>query len=200
MLSNRLVDRNRVRSVQFESLKELPSEVGGNLDEGTESIEREAFAKGFEAGRISGLEMAEKRVEAILSRFSESLEQLAATRREIMVETQRDLVRLAVEIARKLVHREIQVDEEIVITLVRLALERLSSEAVVTVILNPEDHAFLQARLEADSDLFGEGELLFKAKSDLRRGDCLLESCYGNVDARISEKFRQIEQGLLSEF
>ncbi len=144
--------------------------------------------------------MAEKKVEAILGRFTESLEQMGKTRQQIVSETNRDLVRLAVGIARKLVGREIKIDPEIVITLIQVALNRLTQNASVTVYLNPEDLVFVQARLDSAPQLFNERDLKLKVKEDLKRGDCLLESSFGNVDGRLSEQFSKVENGLLSEF
>jgi flagellar assembly protein FliH len=210
MSSNRLVARHHARTLEFQTLAGGPSAVrssegrrvpGSRGGEDTISaVEREAFQKGFEAGRTSGLEMAEKKVEAILGRFTESLQKLAAARAELVRATQQDLVRLAVEIARKLVHRELTVDPEIIVTLVRVALDRLSSKAPVVVYLNPEDLQLVESQLQQNPGLFGERDLVLKARADLRRGDCQLESPYGNVDASISEQFKQIEDGLLSEF
>ena len=206
MSYNRVVSRGRGRSVVFQSLPRNAAAGGadgkarGVERESRESVEREAFQKGFEAGRASGQELAEKKVEAILSRFAESLKDLADVRERLITETQKDIVRLAVEIAKRLVHREIGIDEEIVIALVRVALERLSAKAPVTVYLSPDDHAFLHRRLKGSPDLFGERELVLKPKKDLKRGDCILESPYGNVDGRMSEQFSHIERGLLAQF
>ena len=170
------------------------------LDDRIATLERDAYQKGFEAGRNSGFEMAEKKVEAILGRFTDALERLATARQQVVSETNRDLVRLAAEIARKLVEREIRIDEEIVLTLVQVALNRLNQNASITVYLNPEDLVFVQARLEATPQQFSERDLRLKAREDLKRGDCLLESGYGNVDGRLSEQFKRIEHGLLAEF
>ncbi len=206
MSNNRVVSRGQGRAVAFPS---LPGDALATGSQGAlrrverdslESVEREAFQKGFEAGRTSGLEIAEKKVEAILGRFAESLKDLTAAREQMLVETQKDLVRLAIEIARRLVYREIGIDQEIVIALVRVALERLSAKAHITVLLNPDDHAFLLSRLKESPDLFGERELALKPKKDLKRGDCILESPYGNVDSRMCEQFSQIERGLLAQF
>jgi flagellar assembly protein FliH len=206
MSNNRVVSRGQGRAVAFPSLPGDALATGSQgarrrvERESLESVEREAFQKGFEAGRTSGLEMAEKKVEAILGRFAESLKDLTAAREQLLVETQKDLVRLAIEIARRLVYREIGIDQEIVIALVRVALERLSAKAHITVFLNPDDQAFLQRRLKESPDLFGERELVLKPKKDLKRGDCILESPYGNVDSRVCEHFSQIERGLLAQF
>lgn len=210
MSSNRLVARHHARTVEFQTVAGGPAAVRsseGHRAPGSRggedmisAVEREAFQKGFEAGRTSGLEIAEKKVEAILGRFAESIQKLATARAEMVRATQQDLVRLAVEIARKLVHRELTVDPEIIVTLVRVALERLSSKAPVVVYLNSEDLPRVESQLQRNPGLFGERDLVLKARAELRRGDCQLESPYGNVDASISEQFKQIEEGLLSEF
>jgi flagellar assembly protein FliH len=117
-----------------------------------------------------------------------------------MKEMEHDLSRLAIEIAKKLVHREIKVDKEIIFTLVRVALEKVVQKAPVTVYLNPTDLKLLNAKLEENGCLLGEREIVLKEKSDLSRGDCLLESPYGDIDARISEQFKRIEHNFLTEF
>ena len=138
MPDRRVVGADRAEVFHFANLNAL-----GDLPPGTEhssgpgspekkerdlnEIEREAFEKGFAAGERSGMEMAERRIEVALKRFSKSLQEVARLRNEIVAHTEKDLVELALEIARKLVHREIQIDEEIIVTLVRVALERLSA-------------------------------------------------------------------------
>jgi flagellar assembly protein FliH len=208
MLSSRLAAKDKARSFEFQDisapmrLSVRDHQTGARKSEADRvaSVERDAYQKGFEAGRNSGYEMAEKKLEAILGRFAQSLDQLATTRQEIVSETNRDLVRLAIEIARKLVGREIKIDEEIVITLVQVALKRVNEKASVTVFLNPEDLVVVQAQLKASPQLFSERDLTLKVKEDLKRGDCLLESSFGNVDGRLSEQFNRVEHGLLAEF
>lgn len=210
MSSNRLVARAQARDLQFQILSNRGAVNGGQSsdprqasrpsDEAVAAIERDAFQKGFEAGRNSGLEMAEKKVEAIMGRFAEALVRLGQTRDEIVRVTQRDLVRLAVEVARKLIQREVQIDPEIVVTLVRVAIDRTSDRSPITVYLNPDDLQYIEARIREVPELLGERELVLKPKRELRRGDCQVESPYGNVDASITEQFRQIENGLLAQF
>jgi flagellar assembly protein FliH len=204
-----VASKGKARSFQFQDIsapraqqaaQRLPLAVRKSDSDRVAEVERDAYQKGFEAGRNSGFEMAEKKLEAILGRFTESMEEMGRTRQQIISETNRDLVRLAVEISRKLVGREIKIDPEIVVTLIQVALNRLTRNASVTVYLNPEDLVFVQSRLEASPQLFSERDLKLKVKEDLKRGDCVLESPFGNVDGRLSEQFSKVENGLLSEF
>ena len=144
--------------------------------------------------------LGERRIEATLKRFSKSLQQVACLTNEIVAHTESDVVELALEIARKLVHREIQIDDEIIVTLVRVALEKLTVNSEVTVWVSPKDQEVLQncmGELAADGD---DWKVVVKVNQDLKRGDCLVESQYGSADARISAQFQEVEKDLLAKF
>lgn len=174
-------------------------EDAGGRPRDPHEIEREAFEKGFAAGERAGMQLAEKKTGAILKRFAESLDQLTALREEVLKHAEKDLVALAVEIARKLVHREIQLDEKIIITFVRVALEKLNADGKVTMQLNPKDKEILEPELEGIRGS-REMQIVLKGNEELKRGDCIIESEYGAIDARVSEQFKNIEQGLFNGF
>jgi flagellar assembly protein FliH len=207
MLSKRVIDSERVRALRFENIEGLSeSMVLGAKDEAAKEvkakdlseIEREAYEKAFAAGQQSGLQMAEKKTEIVVKRFAQSLEEVAFLREKLIKAAERDLVELSIEIAKKLVHREIQIDEKIIATLVRVALERLAVKNGIKVTVNPLDAKILDDELQ---DLLGEeGAIDLKTDEELRRGDCVVESDYGSIDARISQQFKEIEEGLLSSF
>ena len=96
-----------------------------HIDE-EETVERDAFQKGYDAGLKAGAEQTQQQVDEVSKKLAGSLEELAGLRRKIIAESETDLVKLAIEIAKKLVHREIQIDERIIIALVRVALEKLT--------------------------------------------------------------------------
>jgi len=207
MLSKRVVNSEKVRTLRFESIEGISDAILFGTEEEVEKkekardlneIEREAYQKAFAAGQQSGLQMAEKKTEVVVKRFSRSLEEVASLRERLIKAAERDLVELSIEIAKKLVHREIQIDENIIATLVRVALERLAVKNGIKVTVNPLDADILTKELK---DLVGEeGSIELKTDEELRRGDCLVESDYGTIDARISEQFKEIEEGLLASF
>jgi len=207
MLSKRVVNNENVRALQFEAIEGFPGSVLAGVHEEAEmnakgkdlsEIEREAYQKAFAAGQHSGLQMAEQKTEVVVKRFSRSLEEVASLREKLFKAAERDLVELSLEIAKKLVHREIQIDEKIIATLARVALERLAVKDGIRVTVNPLDAKILREELK---ELLGdESPVELRTDEDLRRGDCLVESDYGSIDARISEQFKEIEEGLLSSF
>ncbi len=159
-------------------------------------IEKTAYENGFHQGEKTGLEIAEKKVEAIMRRYSETLLELGRLRSDLYVQVEREVVKLALEVAKKIVHREIQVDEEIIQTLVRVALNHVAEKSAVTVHLHPTDYNYI---LERKAELFsgdhGVREVALLADRSIERGGCLIKTECGDIDARIEEEFREIERG-----
>jgi flagellar assembly protein FliH len=96
-------------------------------------------------------------------------------------------------VARKIVHREIQADPDIIQTLVRVALSHVAEKSAVTVRLNPVDYNYLLEQRAELSQAEGRDIVLLADKS-VERGGCLIQTECGDIDARIEEKFREVEQ------
>lgn len=208
MSFKRVVEGGRYKVLSFSDAQAIAAAFpdrseGTDEDRGTRDlseIEREAFQKAFEEGRRSGMEVAEKKMAAMLRKFSQSIAELAELRPGIFKATEREVVELSIEIAKKLVHREISIDEKIIATFVRVALDRLTTKSSLKVYLNPADFEVVQENLHQILANDPDRVVELKVDDTLGRGDCVVESDYGSVDARISEQFKEIENGLLSEF
>ncbi len=155
-------------------------------------IEREARERGLSEARANIAQEVATAAEPLRQRFSQTLEELNALRSTIGARTEREMVRLALEIARKVVGREVTTDPEIVLTLTRVALSRLHTRAVATVRLNPEDYAFVAARREQLESL---GSIEIVSDRAIGRGGCLIETEMGDIDARVEQQFAEIERG-----
>jgi flagellar assembly protein FliH len=128
------------------------------------------------------------------TQLTTTLGEIDVLRSEIAMRSERELVRLAIEIAKKVVHREVTIDNEIVMTLARIGLSRMHNRIAATIHLNPDDLQFVEAhreRLEAGHTLD-----LVEDRS-IGRGGCLLHSEMGDVDARIEQQFAEIERAFL---
>src|SRR6185503_17632701 len=111
---------------------------GGGVDTAEQharlaALEREAFAKGYEQGERAGAEAAAQRGEAILRRLTQTVEELTTLRAEMIHQTERQMVQLALAIARRIVHREVSLNQDLLIAMARVALDRLGDSAQVTV-------------------------------------------------------------------
>jgi flagellar assembly protein FliH len=157
-------------------------------------IEREAFAKGFAQGQCAGQEAADQRGEAMLRRLTETLQELTELRSRMIHATERQMVGLALAVARRVVHREVSLDPDLLVAMARVALDRLGESAQITVRLNPDDYQITGASRIAQMTA---SNVTVVADGRIPRGGCRVESEMGILDAGIDAQIQEIAQALL---
>lgn len=162
-------------------------------------IEAAARARGLAEAQAVAQAQAQKELQLAVSdlraQLTATLDELTGLRAHLATQSEHELVRLALEIAKKVVQREVRVDREIVMTLARVALARLHSRANATVRLHPEDYAYVWSHRE---HLNSEGALEIVEDRTVGLGGCIVQSELGEIDARIEQQFAEIEQEFLS--
>lgn len=160
------------------------------------TLEREAFAKGFAQGEQAGADAAAQRGEAMLYRLTQTLEELTQVRAQMILQTERQMVQLALAIARRVVQREVSIDPDLLVSIARVALERLGDTAQVRVRLHPDDYEAAGAARIAG--LAGSNVMVL-ADAHLSRGACRIESDMGMLDAGVDAQLQEIARALLGE-
>jgi flagellar assembly protein FliH len=159
------------------------------------ALEREAFAKGYEQGERSGAAVAAQRGEAMLQRLTQTLEELTTLRTDMIRSTERQLVQLSLAVARRIVHREVSLDADLLIAMARVALDRLGETAQVTVRLHPEEY---DATGAGRTPVLGS-HVTVVADASVGRGGCRVESDFGTMDAGIDAQMQELARALLGE-
>jgi flagellar assembly protein FliH len=158
-------------------------------------LEREAFTKGYAQGERAGLEAGGKRAEAMLRRIAHTIEELGGLRQTLIQETEREMVQLALTLARRVVHREITLDPELAAALAHVALERLGTTTPATIRLNPEDYTVVAQ----DGARWGGNTVTVVPDPSISRGGCLVETEFGSVDATIERQFDELSRALFGD-
>src|SRR5690348_4212201 len=96
-------------------------------------LEREAFAKGYASGEQAGLEAGTTRADAMLRRLGDTLTELDGLRQQIVAQTERQMVQIALAVARSILRREVSMDQDLVAALARVAVDRLGDQATATI-------------------------------------------------------------------
>ncbi len=101
---------------------------------------------------------------------------------------------LAVEIAKKIVKREIDKNDDFVVNQVKEAIKRVVGIEKIKLRVNPEDEKLIrELKPELLQIADSTREIVVEPDPSIERGGCIIESELGNVDARISTQFSQIE-------
>ncbi len=155
---------------------------------------RDAFDQGQASGLAAGMERAQQQVEPVLRRLAASIEQLAGLRRKIRAEAEEDAVRLALAVARKILYREMSVDPEALLGLIKASLQRIDARELHRIRMHPEDIPAIERHLET---LGMPARLEVVADPSLERGALLFETSRGQLDASIGTQLAEIERGFL---
>lgn len=164
----------------------------------TAEIERDAFAKGYANGERAGAEAAATRGEAMLRRLAQTLDELASLRAEMVRKTERQLVELALALARRIVHREVTLDRELLVAMARVAIDRLGDRVAATVRLHPDDFAMVSAGGASGGSGPAPGVTVV-ADPRVSAGGCLVESDFGLIDVSIDAQLSELAAALLGE-
>lgn len=161
------------------------------------AIERDAFAKGYAHGERSGEEAAAQRGEAALHQLAATIEEVSSLRTSMIRKTERELVRLAIAIAERVVRREITFDRELLLGMARVAIDRLGDAVVAVVHLHPSDYAATTSARINGSPL----PTSIKVVSDpmVSRGGCIVRSEFGCVDLGLDAQVEELSRALLGD-
>jgi flagellar assembly protein FliH len=139
---------------------------------------QESYEKGFEEGK----RQAERGLANVFKALRDAVEDLVALKENVLRASEEDLLKLAVMIARKVIHQEIATD--------RLILAKVVSE----------DHRLVSAHkhlyLGGCSD-----ERLVELRADdvIAPGECIVDTVMGEIDARTDSQLDEIFRRLLDE-
>ncbi len=162
-----------------------------------ERIRAAAFREGYEEGKREGLAIGRREAEPVIDRFLKSVENIAAFKRRLYSEGEAEIVELICGAVRKIIQKEIDGDGDIVAGVIRKALKSLGDRKEISIHVNPHDYRLI---VEGRERLFGEmddlRDAVFIEDESVGRGGCLIESKYGEIDARIEKQLEILEREL----
>jgi len=153
----------------------------------------EALQAAFREGEAAGRAAAQSQIRPLVERVAHTIEELAAVRPRLREQAERDVVRLAVAIARRIVRRELTIDPQAVAGLVKAAIEQLAAAERIRVRVHPDDAAAVRNSLAQA----GRAESIeVTGDAALERGSAIFETEGGTLDASAETQAAEIERGL----
>ncbi len=157
---------------------DLPSVVEAAREEGR----REAVARLRED--------MERRVQSERDHVSSALDAFMAEKRKYFAGLEKEVVRLALAIAERVLHRESAMDPTLLAGAARVVLEQVDQDSGATLLVAPGEAAQWQAAVAA----LGR-EVEVQEASSLARGECLLQTEAGSFELGLRSQLCEIERG-----
>jgi flagellar assembly protein FliH len=162
---------------------------------GLADLQEEAYREAFEQGLAEGREAGRAQVREQVERLAGMFYDLAKPFEELDAEVERELLSLAMALARQIVRRELKADPTQIIGVIREAISALPVAARdVRVHLHPEDAAVVRQNLAPT-----ESERAWELIEDpvMARGGCQITSATSRIDARLETRLGAILSELM---
>ncbi|HEX6545181.1 MAG TPA: FliH/SctL family protein [Bryobacteraceae bacterium] len=180
--------------IQQDSRKELAAleaELARVKSEAEQKI-LEASAKGKREGEEAARQSLGANVTAEIEKIRQLSKELLTCGPMLRKQAEGDLARLAVAIARRILHREIQVDHDALLGLIKAALAKVDQREIHIVRTHPDNVDLVQRVLES-----GRTQKRIEIAGDARldRGALVIELSRGQLDASVETQLEEIERG-----
>jgi flagellar assembly protein FliH len=162
---------------------------------GLADLQAEAYKEAFEQGLAEGREAGRGELRAQVEKLEGMFYDLTKPFKELDDEVERELLTLAMALARQIVRRELKADPSHIIGIIREAIAALPVAArEVRVHLHPEDAAVVREHLAPT-----ESERAWQIVEDpvMARGGCRVSTTTSRVDARLETRLGAILSELM---
>jgi flagellar assembly protein FliH len=173
---------------------ELENEVRRSL----EAERKEAKDSGKTEGREDGYAEGKAEVDRLIERTQVVLERAQDKRAEILSDTEKEIVSLVLLISRKVIKVLSENQRDIIISNVIEALRKVKAKGNIIIKVNLVD---LQLATEHKQNFIGlmEGvkSINIVEDSSVDQGGCIIETDFGEIDARIASQLAELENRIL---
>lgn len=170
--------------------------------------EKRGYADGVKRGEMEGRAAGEKAARqefaehtgTLVQALSAALEGMNQRKLSLQAEAEADLLRLAMEIARRVVRREVQLDENFILPIVREAIALTNNRSDLLIWVNPADYAAVERELPGLEAVFSDlGRAELREDAKIERGGVRVLNREGEVDMRLHQQLSALERALVGD-
>ncbi len=161
-------------------------------------IEEDARGRGYEAGRKEGYQEGEAEVKRLVERLHVILNGAIEKRNDIIEEAESQLIDLVLLISQKVVKVISDNQKNVVINNVVQALRKLKSRGNVAIHVNLADLELTTDNVNNFISMVENVQSISVLEdTTVDRGGCVIETDFGQIDARVSSQLKEIEESIL---
>ncbi len=159
-----------------------------------QTLVADAKDKGHTEGYSEGFEKGQEEVSRLVSKLNQIIGGVVSKRKEILEESENQMIDLVLQIASRVVKVISESQKDIVIQNVRSALTKVKSRTDLIIRVNFEDLDMATEKMkELQSSLDKVKNITVLEDATVDPGGCIIETDFGQIDARISSQLREIE-------
>jgi flagellar assembly protein FliH len=171
-----------------------PSEAVPKPNEILAQLESVARETGRREGEAAARVTAEQHLAQVRASVDAALAGFAGDRARYYQQVETEVVQLALAIARKILHREAQIDPMLLAGMVRITLEKIESATKVIVRVHPQQVSECRSYFAQHMEASQVPDVVEDAA--VQKDQCVLQTALGTTEVGADLQLKEIEQGL----
>jgi len=177
------------------AMRGVAPEVNGSGYESSAAMEEEGRAQARREALAEAQKTFEERLSKERASLAAALDQFSRDRVLYFEKVELQVLQLALGIARKILHRESQIDPMVLAAIVRVELDQINDATRVLLRLHPRNVEEWRKYLASHVDPANVPEIVEDSSQPLN--ECLLETSMGTTTLGLEPQLKEIEQGLM---
>jgi len=177
---------------------ERAAQIEADAHAAFEAERKDAEDEGRAAGREAGFIEGKAEVERLVERTQTILQRAQDKRGEILEETEQEIISLVLLIAKKVIKVISENQRSVIISNVVQALRKVKGRGNIVIRVNMAD---LKLTSEHTKDFInlveGSKSIQIVEDTSVDEGGCIIETDFGEIDARISSQLMELESKIL---
>jgi len=162
-----------------------------------EAARLQGYGVGYELGQAEGRASAEASMADSIRRLQAITSGILENHTAFFRAAERQVVDLALQIAQKVIEREVENMPDLAITIIRAALEEMDTRTAVRVRVSPDDEELLRRRwAQVVPPGVSPDRIELVIDERVQSGGAIIDTTQGQVDAQLDTKLAQLGNAL----
>ena len=182
-------------TLKLSEIEHLKSEYDKRL----KKTEKEAYERGVKEGLRNAEDQTRKESVKGLEAIQNQLKEVALLKKDILKKAEKDILSLSISIAEKIIQQEITSHQDTIQSILKAAMKSILDRDNIKIRLNPSDFSYMMGIKEDFLQGFdGIKNIVIEEDGSIIKGGAVIETQFGEVDARIDRQFAEVKNQLLS--
>lgn len=134
----------------------------------------------------------------VQARAAEELARAKMQAGQIIADSEKDVLELALKVAAKIISRDLEREPEVLLEIVANCTEAARSAKAMILKVHPEDGKILREKRPRLIELIGRAvDISIRDDAEVERGGCVIQTEYGTIDGQIRTQFEMLRNVLM---
>lgn len=162
-----------------------------------EQYKKNGYDEGYEAGYNEGKLSGETEINKIKEQIQKDGLEIQNKKNNIFKNTEIEIVDLIVDIVDNILYKEIQLNPELIIFLIRRGIENSTIQNKATIKICSEDYDVVAQNIEEIKKMVdGSKEIEVLKDFGLSKNDCIIETEFGNINCGLDLQIKSLKESM----